>query len=159
MGNQSRVNTDSYHSTLSLSDKHDRMLSFGQQNFSAYTVGFLHLYRNFDSCRGSLTPMFQAFHLRGLTTSFLLRPTHINYFSFYDLNYESLLDVVPKTNSTHIHQRVVNNHTMHPHPTLRDATVHMNVMMSIHISNSDGLYTIIFHIIQTIMLTHQFSMH
>ena len=104
MGNQSRVNPDSYHSTLGLSDKHDRVFSFGQQNFSAYTVGLLHPYRNFGSCRGSLTPMFQAFHLRGLTTPFLLRPTHINYFSFYDLNYESLLDVVPKTYSTHIHQ-------------------------------------------------------
>ena len=104
MGNQSRVNPDSYHSTLSLSDKHNRVFSFGQQNFSTYTAGLLHTYRNFGSCRRSLTPMFQAFHLRRLTTPFLLRPTHINYFSFYDLNYESLLDVVPKTNSTHIHQ-------------------------------------------------------
>ena len=89
MGNQSRVNPDSYHSTLGLSDKHDRVFSLGN--------------RNFDSRLGSLTPKFQAFHLRGLTTPFLLRLTHINYFSFYDLNYESLLDVVPKTNSTHIH--------------------------------------------------------
>ena len=104
MGNQSRVNLDSYHSTLGLSDKHDRVFSFGQQNFSAYIAGLLHPYRNFGSCRGFLTPMFQAFHLRGLTAPFLLRPTHINFFSFYDLNYESLLDVVLKTNSTHIHQ-------------------------------------------------------
>ena len=95
MGNQSQVNPDSYHSTLSLSDKHDRVFSFKQQNFSAYTMGLLHPYRNFGSCHGSLTPMFQAFHLRGLTTPFLVCPTHINYFSFYDLNYESLLDVVP----------------------------------------------------------------
>ena len=46
---------------------------------------------------GSLTPKFQAFHLRGLTTPFLLRLTHINYFSFYNLNYKSLLNVVLKT--------------------------------------------------------------
>ena len=100
---------------------------------------------------------------------FLLRPTHINYFSFYDLNYESLLDVVSKTNSTHLighspkdilnphSPRVVNNRTVHPHPTRRDVTVHMNAMMSIHISNSNGSHTIIFHIIQTFMLTHQLA--
>ena len=99
MGIRSRFNPDSYHSTLGLSDKHERVFSFRQQNFSTYTASLLHPYRNFVSFRGSLTPMFQAFHLRGLTT-----PIQINYFSFYDLNYESLLDVVPKTNSTHIHQ-------------------------------------------------------
>ena len=33
MGNQYRVNLDSYHSTLGLSDKHDRVFSFGQHNF------------------------------------------------------------------------------------------------------------------------------
>ena len=104
MGNQSRVNPDSYHSTRGLSDKHDRVFSFGQQNFFSYTAGLLHPYRNFGSCRWSLTPMFQAFHLRGLMAPFLLHLTHINYFSFYDLNYVSLLDVVLKTNSTHIHQ-------------------------------------------------------
>ena len=47
MGNPSRVNSDSYHSTLSLSDKHDRVFSFGQQNFSAYTAGLLHPHRTF----------------------------------------------------------------------------------------------------------------
>ena len=104
MDNQSRVNLDSYHSTLGLSDKHDHMFSFGQQNFSAYTTGLLYPYINFDSWRESFILMFQAFHLRGLKTPFLLRPTHINYFLLYDGNYESLLDVVPKTNSTHIHQ-------------------------------------------------------
>ena len=51
----------------------------------------------------------------------------------------------------------MNNHTMHPHPTRHDVTVHMNAMMPIHISNSNGSYTIIFHIIQTIMLTHQLT--
>ena len=60
----------------------------------------------------------------------------------------------------------MNNHTVHPHPTQRDITVHMNAMMLIHISNSNGSYTIIFHIIQTVTLTLQlacinisFSMH
>ena len=55
-------------------------LNFRQQNFSAYTAGLLLPYINFGSCRGSLTPMFQAFHLRRLTTPFLLHPTHIDYY-------------------------------------------------------------------------------
>ena len=115
MGNQSRVNPDSYHSTLGLSDKYDRVFSLGNRNFGSCLGSLtpkqkfsdntlLHPYRIFRRYRGSLTPKFQAFHLRGLTTPFLLRPTHNNCFSFYDLNYESLLDIVPKTNSTHIHQ-------------------------------------------------------
>ena len=59
---------------------------------------------------GSFTPI-RVFH----THSGLLHPfgsftpiqkclTHIDYFSLYYLNYASLLGVVPKTNSTHIHQ-------------------------------------------------------
>ena len=81
MGNQSRVNLDSYHSTLGLSDKHDRVFSFGQQNFSYYTTGLLHPHRTFRTTprvshthteplgyyHGSPTPEFQTFHLRGLT--------------------------------------------------------------------------------------------
>ena len=90
------TNPESYHSTLGLSDKHDRVFHFGQQNFwltprvsythteiLAHATGLLHPYRNFGSCRRSLTPMFQAFHLRGLTTPFLLRSLHNNCFSFY----------------------------------------------------------------------------
>ena len=50
----------------------------------------------FRSHRGSLTLMFQDFHLRGLTTLFLLRPTHINYISLYDLNHESFIGHRPK---------------------------------------------------------------
>ena len=52
---------------------------------------------------------------------------------------------------------MVNSHTVHPHPTRRDVTVHMNAMMPIHISNSNGSHAIIFHIIQTFMLTHQLA--
>ena len=53
----------------------------------------------------------------------------------------------------------MNNHTVHPHPTRHDVVVHMNAMMPIHIINSYGSHTIIFHIIQPLMFTHQFSMH
>ena len=38
---------------------------------------------------GLLHPMFQSFHLRGLTTPFLLHSTHINYIYIYDLKRES----------------------------------------------------------------------
>ena len=55
-------------------------LNFRQQNFLIYIAGLLHPYKNFGSRHGSLTPMFQAFHLRRLTAPFLLRPTHINYY-------------------------------------------------------------------------------
>ena len=106
MGNPSQVNPDSYHSNLGLSDKHDRVFSFGQQNFSAYTVGLLHPHRtsrissrvsythteisdistgllhpynNFGYLRGSLTPIHHSSHLRGFTAPFLLRPTHVNF--------------------------------------------------------------------------------
>ena len=65
-------------------------------------VSYTHI-GSFGYYCGSPSPNFQVFHLRGLTPPFLLRPTHINYFSFPDLNYESSLDVVPKTNSTHTH--------------------------------------------------------
>ena len=133
---------------------------FRQQNFSAYTAGLLHPHRTsrialrvshthigaFGYHHGSSTPEFQDFHLRGLTAPFLLHPTHINYFSIYDLNHESFI----RRCSTHeliTHSpRMVNNHTVHPHPTRRDVPVHMNAMMLIHIFHS---YTIIFHIIQT----------
>ena len=57
-----------------------------------------------DTTSGLLHPNSRLFHLTGLTTPFLLCLTHINYFSFPNLNYESSLDVVPKTNSTHTHQ-------------------------------------------------------
>ena len=59
---------------------------------------------SFGYYRGSPSPYLQASHLRGLAAPFLLCPTHFNYFSFPDSNYESSLDVVPKTNSTHTHQ-------------------------------------------------------
>ena len=71
MGNQSQVNPDSYHTTRSLGDKHDRVSLWATELFG--------------SCHESLKTMFQAFHLRGLTVPFLLHPTHIIYISFYVL--------------------------------------------------------------------------
>ena len=160
MGNQSLVNLDSYHSTLGLSDTYDRVFYFGQHNFSAYTAGLLHPHRTFRIApqvshthagpfgyhHESPTPEFQAFHLRGLTAPFLLYPTHLNSISLYDLNHESFIGRRPKHKLITHSLRMVNNHTVHSHPTRRDVPVHMNAMMPIHIFHS---YTIIFHIIQT----------
>ena len=102
------------------------------QKFWDISSGLLHPHRNSGYLPRSLTPTedlsdiiagllhrnSRLFHLRRLTAPFLLCPTHINYSSFPDLNYESSLDVVPKTNLTHT------DHTVHPHPTRRDVTVH-----------------------------------
>ena len=76
---KSRVNPDSYHSTLSLRDNHDRVFSsrvipdsyhstlslcdnltvcfhLGQHKSSAYTSSLLYPYRNFGYLHGCLTP-------------------------------------------------------------------------------------------------------
>ena len=64
------------------------MFSLGQQNFLDSTAGtpirVSHTYSGLLNPFGSFTPIPK-------------RPIHINYFSFHNLNYESLLDVVPKT--------------------------------------------------------------
>ena len=104
MANQSRVNTGSYHTTQSLSDNHDHVSSLGNRTFRLTPrVSYTHT-ELFGSHRGSLTPMFQAFHLRGLTIPFLLYPTHIIYISFYVLNRETFIDVIHSTSSLPIHQ-------------------------------------------------------
>ena len=64
------------------------------------TVCLLWATKLFRSHRWSLTPMFQAFHLRGLTTPFLLHPTHVNYIPLYDLNHESFIGRRPKDELT-----------------------------------------------------------
>ena len=115
MGNQSRVNPDSYHTTLSLCDKHNRVSSLGNRTFRLTPrVSYTHT-ELFESHRGSLTPIFQAFHLRGLTVPFLLCPTHINYISFYVLNRETFIGRCPKYElTTHSSTLMMNDH-IHPH--------------------------------------------
>ena len=79
-------------------------VSYTHTEIQDLSPGLLHPYINSGSLPGSLTPILQASHLRGLTTPFLLCPTQFNYFSFPHSNYESSLDVVPNSNSTHTHQ-------------------------------------------------------
>ena len=69
-----------------------------------YLSGFLTPTQDLSDTTAGLLHPLRTFHLRELTTPFLLCSTHINFSSFPDLNYESSLNVVPKTNSTHTHQ-------------------------------------------------------
>ena len=85
---------------------------------------------------GSLTPMFQAFHMRGLTTPFLLHPTHINYISLYVLNRESFFRRRPKYElTTHSSTLMMDDHTHAPTP---------NMLMSLCICNDN--FTAISHV-------------
>ena len=71
MGNPSRVNPDSYHSILGLSDKHDRVFSLGQQNFSDSTASLSHPCKTFpDSTTGLLHPFGSFTPPSGLLHSF-----------------------------------------------------------------------------------------
>ena len=91
------------------------MSSLGNKTFRLTPwVSYTHI-ELFGSHRGSLTPMFQAFHLRGLTTHFLLRPTHINYISHYDLKNESFIGIRLKYElTTHSSTLMMDDHT-HAH--------------------------------------------
>ena len=128
MGNQSRVNPDFYHTTQSLSDNHDRVSYLGNITFRItprvsnthvlvinMIVCLLWTTKLFESHRGSLTPMFQAFHLRGVKVPFLLCPTHIIYISFYVLNRETFIGRRPMYElTTHSSIMMMDDHT-HAH--------------------------------------------
>ena len=91
------------------------------------TVCLLWATELFESQRGSLTNMFQAFHLKGLTVSFLLRPTHIIYIYFYVLNRETSIGRRPKYELTaHSSTPMMNAH-IHAHTP--------NMLMSLCICN------------------------
>ena len=93
-------------------DNHNLVSSLGNRTFRlTLRVSYTHT-ELFGSHCGSLTPMFQDFYLRGLTTSFLLRPTHINYISLYDLNHESFIGRRPKYElTTHLSTLMMDDHT------------------------------------------------
>ena len=83
----------------------------------------------FGSHHGSLTTMFQAFHLRRLTVPFLFRPTHIIYISFYVLNRETSIGCRPKYElTTHSSTLMMNDH-IHAHTP--------NMLMSLCICNAN----------------------
>ena len=93
------------------------------------TVCLLKATELFRSHRGSLTPMFQAFHLRGLTVPFLLRPTRLIYISFYVLNRETFIGRCPKYElTTHSSTMMMDDH-IHAHTP--------NMLMSLCICNAN----------------------
>ena len=94
------------------------MSSLGNRTFRLMPrVSYTHT-ELFGSHNGSLTPMFQAFHLRGLTTPFLLRPARINYIALYDLNHESFIRCCPKYDlTTHSSTLMMDDYT-HAHTPL-----------------------------------------
>ena len=94
------------------------------------TVCLLWETKLFGSHLGSLTPMFQAFHLMGLTVPFLLRLTHIIHIFFsYDLNHESFIGRRPKYElTTHSSTLMMDDHT-HAHTP--------NMLMSLCICNAN----------------------
>ena len=129
MGNKSQVNPNSYHTTRSLCDKHDRVSSLGNRTFRLTPrVSYTHT-ELFGSHRGYLTPMFQDLHRRGLTVPFLICPTHINYISFYILNSETFTGRRPKYKlTTHSSTLMMNDH-IHAHTP--------NMLMSLCICNAN----------------------
>ena len=108
---KSRVTPDSYHLTLSLRDNHVRVFSFRVTPDS---------YHSTLSLRDNLVRVFssRATQLFGL---------HFEPLTFPDSNYESSLDVVLKTTQPTL-TKTVNDHTVHPHPTRHDVTVHANAI-------------------------------
>ena len=124
-------------------------------------VSYTHI-ELFGSNRGSLTPMFQDFHLRGLTVLFLLRPTHINYISLYDLNHESFIGRRPKYElTTHLSTLMMNDHTHANTPMLcgdRAYEMQSCYFMLCHATcNIYKFWIIIFPFITIFMLIHHVS--
>ena len=98
------------------------------------TVCLLWATELFESHRGSLTPMFQAFHLRGLTVPFLLRPTHIIYISFYVLSCKTFIGRRPKYElTTHSSTMVMNDHTHAHTPNIMRCPYAYAMLMSRHV--------------------------
>ena len=106
------------------------MFSLGNITFQITPrVSYTHVTKLFGSHRGSLTPMFHAFHLRGLTVPFLLRPTHIIYIYFYVLNRETSIGRRPKYELTIHSSTLMMNAHIHAHTP--------NMLMSLCICNAN----------------------
>ena len=93
------------------------------------TVCLLWATKLFESHRRSLTPMFQAFHLGGLTVPFMLYPTHIIYIYFYVLNRETSIGRRPKYELTNHSSTLMMNDHIHAHIP--------NMLMSLCICNAN----------------------
>ena len=106
------------------------MCSLGNITFwIAPWVSYTHVTELFGSHHGSLTPMFQAFHLRGLTVPFLVCKTHIIYIYFYVLNCETSIGRRPKYELTTHSSILMMNALIHAHTP--------NMLMSLCICNAN----------------------
>ena len=134
MGNQSRVNPDSNHTTRSLCDKHDRVSSLGSRTFRLMSrVSYTHT-QLFISHRGSLTPMFQDFHLRGLTVPLLLCLKHIIYIYFYALKHETFVGCCPKYKLTTHSSTMIMDDPTHAHtPNIMRCPYAYAMLMPLHV--------------------------
>ena len=102
-------------------------------NMTVYLLWEIEL---FGSHRGSLTPMFQAFHLRGLTAPFLLRPTHIYFISlfFLCLNRETLIGRHLKYElTTHSSALMMDDHTHAHTPNIMRCPYAYAMLMPLHV--------------------------
>ena len=134
MGNQSRVNPNSYHTTQSICDKYDRVSSLGNRTFQlTLRVSYTHT-ELFGSYRRSFTPMFQAFHMRGLTSPFFLRPTHIIYIYFYVLNRETFIRRRPKYElTTHSSTLMIDDPTHAHTPNIMQCPCEYAMLIPLHV--------------------------
>ena len=119
----------------SLCDKRDRVSSLGNRTFRITPqVSYTHVIELFGSHYGSLTPMFQDFHLRGLTVPFLLRPTHLIYISFYVLNRETFIGHRPKYElTTHSSTMMMSDHTHAHTPNIMRCPYAYAMLMPLHV--------------------------
>ena len=127
--------SDYYHTTRSLCDNHNRVYSLGNRTFQLMALVSYTNIELFGSHRWSLTPMFQAFHLTGLKTPFLLHPTHINYISlFLCLNRETLIRRRPKYElTTHSSTLMIDNHTHAHTPNIIRCPCAYAMLMPLHV--------------------------
>ena len=88
----------------------------------------------FGSHRWSLTSMFQAFHLRGLTTPFLLRPHTLIIFHFLCLNCETLIGRRSKYDlTTHSPTLMMDDHTHAHTPNIMRCPCAYAMLMPLHV--------------------------
>ena len=105
------------------------------------TVCLLWAIELFGSHRWSLTPMFQAFQLRGLTAPFLLRPHTLSISHFLCLNCETLIGCRPKYElTTHSSTLMMDDNTHAHSPNIMRCPCAYAMLMPLHVLMYDAHY-------------------
>ena len=122
MGNQSQVNLDSYHTTRSLCDKHDRVSSLGNKTFRITPrVSYTHV---------------TSFSPEGVNGPLLAPPnTHYLYFFFYYvLNGETFIGRRPNYElTTHSSIMMMSDYTHAHTPNIMRCPCAYAMLMSLHV--------------------------